>query len=104
SNLGGLVMPILLELTYANGDQEQVTLPAETWRRAPHGLRKLLVSPEKISSIVVDPKWETADTDIENNYYPRRIIPSRIESFRRPPSGNLADRDIMHNIKSDKRD
>ena len=100
SNLGGLVMPILLELTYAGGGQEQITLPAETWRRAPHGLKKLIVSPEKISSIVVDPKWETADADIENNYYPRRMIPSRIESFKRPPSGNLADRDIMHNIKS----
>ena len=100
SNLGGLVMPILLELTYAGGGQEQISLPAETWRRAPHGLKKLIVSPEKISSIVVDPKWETADADIENNYYPRRMIPSRIESFKRPPSGNLADRDIMHNIKS----
>ena len=100
SNLGGLVMPILLQVEYVGGRQEQITLPAETWRRAPHGLKKLLVSPEKISSIVVDPKWETADADIENNYYPRRIIPSRIESFRRPPSGNLADRDIMHNIRS----
>lgn len=104
SNLGGLVMPILLEVTYASGGRERINLPAETWRRAPHSLRKLLVSPEKISSIVVDPKWETADTDIENNYYPRRIIPSRIESFRRPPSGNLADRDIMHNIRSNEKD
>lgn len=100
SNLGGLVMPILLEITYAGGGREQISLPAETWRRAPHGLKKLIVSPEKISGIVVDPKWETADVDIENNYYPRRMIPSRIESSKRPPSGNLADRDIMHNIKS----
>lgn len=104
SNLGGLVMPILLEVTYAGGGREQITLPAETWRRAPYGLKKLIVSPEKISSIVVDPKWETADADIENNYYPRRIIPSRIESFKRPPSGNLADRDIMHNIRSEERE
>ncbi len=101
SNLGGLVMPILLQVEYVGGGQERITLPAETWRRAPHGLKKLLVSPEKINSIVVDPMWETADADIENNYYPRRIIPSRIESFRRPPSGNLADRDIMHNIRSE---
>ena len=104
SNLGGLVMPILLEVTYAGGGQERIALPAETWRRAPHGLKKLIVSPEKISSIVVDPKWETADADVENNYYPRRMIPSRIESFKRPPSGNLADRDIMHNIKSGEKD
>ena len=104
SNLGGLVMPILLQVEYVGGGQERITLPAETWRRAPHGLKKLLVSPEKISSIVVDPMWETADADIENNYYPRRIIPSRIESFKRPPSGNLADRDIMHNIRSEEKE
>jgi len=104
SNLGGLVMPILLQVKYVGGGQERITLPAETWRRAPHGLKKLLVSPEKISSIVVDPMWETADADIENNYYPRRIIPSRIESFKRPPSGNLADRDIMHNIRSEEKE
>ena len=104
SNLGGLVMPILLQVEYVGGGQERITLPAETWRRAPHGLKKLLVSPEKISSIVVDPMWETADADIENNYYPRRIIPSRIESFKRSPSGNLADRDIMHNIRSEEKE
>ena len=104
SNLGGLVMPILLEVTYAGGGQERINLPAETWRRAAHGVKKLLVTPEKISSIVVDPKWETADADIENNYYPSRMIPSRIESVGRPPSGNLADRDIMHNVRSEEKD
>ena len=104
SNLGGLVMPILLEVTYAGGRQERINLPAETWRRAAHGVKKLLVSPEKISSIVVDPKWETADADIENNYYPSRMIPSRIESIKMPPSGNLADRDIMHNVRSAEED
>ena len=98
SNLGGLVMPIILQVEYESGGQEQIRLPAETWRRSPHGLKKLLLSPEKISAIVVDPMWETADADIENNYYPRRIIPSRIESYKMPPSNNLADRDIMHNI------
>ena len=104
SNPGGLVMPILLEVTYAGGARERIALPAETWRRAPRGLKKLIVSPEKISSIVVDPKWETADADVENNYYPRRMIPSRIESFKRPPSGSLADRDIMHNVRSAERE
>ena len=103
SNLGGLVMPILLQVEYESGRQEQIRLPAETWRRTPHRLKKLVLSPEKIGSIVVDPMWETADADIENNYYPRRIIPSRIESYKRPPPKDLDDRDIMHNIKT-KRD
>ena len=31
---------------------------------------------------VVDPGWETADVDVENNYYPRQIIPSRVEAYK----------------------
>ncbi len=101
SNLGGLVMPIILQMEYEGGTKEEIRLPAETWRRSPHGFKKLLVSAEKITGIVVDPLQETADADIENNFYPRRIIPSRIESFKRPAGNELAERDIMHNIKTD---
>jgi len=96
SNEGGLVMPIILELAYEDGNSEQIRLPAEIWRRSPHQLKKLLVTEQKIVSIVVDPLQETADTDIENNYYPRRIIPSRIESYKAESSGGLLNRDIMH--------
>ena len=35
-----------------------------------------------ITSIVVDPHWETADTDTENNNFPRRITSSRTEVFK----------------------
>ena len=101
SNLGGLVMPVILQLEYENGDSKEIRLPAESWRRSPHGLRKLLVSAEKITAIVVDPLQETADTDMENNYYPRRIIPSRIESFKSPARNDLASRDLMHNVRTE---
>jgi hypothetical protein len=33
SNVGGLVMPILLDLTYADGTKESQYIPAEIWRR-----------------------------------------------------------------------
>ena len=47
-------------------------------------MAKLLVFPKgkELVQVVVDPDWETADADIENNHYPRRIIPSRIEAFK----------------------
>ena len=101
SNLGGLVMPVILQLQYENGDKKEIRLPAESWRYSPHGLKKLLVSAEKITAIVVDPLQETADTDMENNFYPRRIIPSRIGSFKSPARNDLANRDLMHNVKTE---
>ncbi|MCY4156007.1 MAG: M1 family metallopeptidase [Gammaproteobacteria bacterium] len=98
SNPGGLAMPIILQVEYESGAKENIRMPAEIWRRSPRHLKKLLVKDEKIRAFVVDPLLETADADIENNYYPRRIIPARIESYKAPESPDLAERDIMHNI------
>lgn len=82
SNLGGLVMPVILGITYADGSEEELRMPAEIWRRSPKGVRKLLVRDREITQIVVDPHWETADVNVENNHYPRQIIPSRLEMYR----------------------
>ncbi|KXS34029.1 MULTISPECIES: M1 family metallopeptidase [Idiomarina] len=83
SNKGGLVMPILLDLHFADGTKEHVRIPAEIWRRSPEHVSKLLIRDKKIDQIVVDPYWETADTDTSNNYWPARAVPSRIELYKR---------------------
>ncbi|MGF1461630.1 MAG: M1 family aminopeptidase, partial [Maricaulaceae bacterium] len=103
SNVGGLVMPIILGVEFTDGSTERHYIPAEIWRRNPHSVRKLLIFPEgkEIAQVVVDPEWETADADIENNYYPRRIIPSRVEAFKSSGSGALVSRDIMQDIKTE---
>ena len=101
SNLGGLVMPILLELTFADGSVERHDIPAEIWRRNARHVKKLLVMDKELASITVDPLWETADVDTENNFYPRRIVPSRIELFKTPPREGLEYRDIMQDSKSE---
>lgn len=100
SNLGGLVMPILLRYTYTDDTTEDVMIPAEIWRRSPKAVQKLLVTDKVLKSVVVDPGWETADVDVENNHYPREIIPSRIESFKRKKDTSPISRDIMHDIKT----
>ncbi|MDX1492287.1 MAG: M1 family metallopeptidase [Pseudohongiellaceae bacterium] len=108
SNVGGLVMPIILELSFADGSSEQLRIPAEIWRRNAKEVRKLIVSDKQLVSVVVDPMWETADVDVENNHYPRRIIPSRVESFKSSPRGGLSGRDLMYDstieLKSDEED
>jgi hypothetical protein len=98
SNKGGLVMPIILGLTFTDGTTERVMIPAEIWRRNSRNVSKLLVYPKdkELQQIVLDPDWETADADIENNYYPRRFVPSRIEAFKRERSQSRVRRDLMH--------
>ncbi|MBT3531876.1 MAG: M1 family metallopeptidase [Gammaproteobacteria bacterium] len=101
SNVGGLVMPIIIEVEYADGSKQVIRYPAEIWRRYPDNIKKLLVSDKDIRNIVIDPLRETADADIENNYYPRRIIPSRIESFKFGGGSSRAGRDLIEDSKTE---
>ena len=106
TNHGGLVMPILLALTYKNGDQENMVIPAEIWRRSPKTVSKLLITDKRqeLVSVVVDPGWETGDVNVDNNHYPREIIPSRIEAYKNEESKNPINRDIMRDSKEEKKD
>ncbi|MEO1304547.1 MAG: M1 family aminopeptidase [Pseudomonadota bacterium] len=103
SNIGGLVMPIILGLEFTDGTTEKMYLPAEIWRRNPHRVSKLLVfeNGKQLEQIIVDPDWETADADLENNYYPRRITPSRVEAFKVQRPFSYAGRDIMQDMKTE---
>ncbi len=103
SNKGGLVMPIILELTFEDGTKEEMRIPAEIWRRTPKAVSKLIVTDKdkELVSVTVDPHWETADVDVENNHYPRRIIPSRIEAYKNKPRNTYEYRDLMHDSKTE---
>lgn len=103
SNIGGLVMPIILHLTFDDDSSEDLHLPAEIWRQNPHAVKKLLAREKRIVAIEVDPHWETADVDTSNNHFPRKIIPSRLEIFDPPeePSDHLPLRDLMHDVKTE---
>ena len=63
---------------------------------------KLIVSDREIAGLSVDPQLETADVDMRNNHYPRKIIPSRIEAFKQENRDGMEYRDIMHDIKTEK--
>lgn len=99
SNLGGLVMPIIMELQFSDGSKQMLTLPAEIWRRSPKAVKKLIITEKdkEIQNVTIDPLWETADTDINNNHYPRKILPSRIESFKSKKKTDLEVKDTMFN-------
>ncbi len=96
SNHGGLVMPIILEMTFTDGSTDMMRIPAEIWRRTPKAVSKLIITDKELASVTVDPRWETADVDTQNNHYPRQIIKSRIESYKSKPRSGKVYRDIMH--------
>jgi hypothetical protein len=91
SNKGGLVMPLIVEITTQSGKKYIERIPAEVWRYSPKKITKLFVTDEPIVSLVQDPYWETADIDVSNNAWPAKAVPSRLELFKseREPANNL---------------
>jgi len=81
-NHGGLVMPVILELEWADGSTEVVRLPAEIWRRSPEGIGKLVLGTQELARVTLDPFLETADTDRANNHWPARPVKSRFQLFK----------------------
>ncbi|WP_252258470.1 M1 family metallopeptidase [Erythrobacter aurantius] len=106
SNIGGLVMPIILDLRFTDGTSERMMIPAEIWRRNARNVSKLLVFPKgkELAEVVLDPDWETADADINNNHYPRRIIDSRVEAFKSPEPSSRFGRDLMAEVLVQEKD
>jgi len=100
ANKGGLVMPILLDLHYEDGTKEHVRIPAEVWRRSPESVSKLLIRDKTLTQVIVDPNWETADVDTDNNYWPARAVPSRIELFKRDDRSKSMMEDYNQELES----
>ena len=82
SNKGGLVMPVIIEWTYADGTKEIEKVPVEIWRKNENNFRKVFVKNKEVTGIVIDPYKETADTDIANNNWPVKELPSRFEVYK----------------------
>ena len=87
-NIGGLVMPVIFDVTYEDDSIEHVRIPAEIWRHDNVKVSKLLITEKQVKSIVLDPKLETADTNLDNNHFPQRINKSRMELFKKPKEKN----------------
>jgi len=79
---GGLVMPIIIDIKYEDGDVQRKTYPAQVWRKNDNEVRKLITSDKKISEIVLDPEKETADIDTRNNSWPRKKEGTDFDKFK----------------------
>ena len=81
-NLGGLVMPLILEFTYSDGTKDVHRIPAEIWRMGKDDISKIFMTEKELVNVVLDPYLETADVNIDNNYWPPRTRPTRFELYK----------------------
>lgn len=81
-NIGGLVMPIILELTLEDGTTEIHRIPAEIWRFDDRIVTKVFVTKQPVTQFTLDPFLETADIETTNNHFPPKPQMDRFELFK----------------------
>ena len=81
-NKGGLVMPIIVEFTFADGTKETQKLSAQIWRKNENKVTSVFLTNKKAVSIQLDPMRETADIDESNNRWPNVLAPSKFTMFK----------------------
>ena len=79
---GGLVMPILVEYTYADGSTLIERYPVQIWRKNDDSYSRLLASEKEIVGVQVDPNEETADVNTTNNSWPRTKVQTDFDRFK----------------------
>ena len=101
-NVGGLVTPLPLTLTYADGSSEEMMVPAEVWRYNAEQITKLFISKKRLTSVELDRRHVIADADTNNNVSPRRIVQSRLELYKAKDRDRNLMLDQLTELKSNK--
>ncbi|RLD31508.1 MAG: M1 family peptidase [Bacteroidetes bacterium] len=81
-NIGGLIMPIILEFTFEDDSSSEVRIPVEIWRRNNEEVTKTFYFEKIVKSIALDPHLETADVNTSNNYWPTKQEVSRFQLYK----------------------
>ena len=82
SNKGGLVMPIIVEFTYADGTKDIDRIPAQIWRKNENKVTKVYLKDKEVKSIKLDPMRETADINESNNTWGTIAEPSKFQLYK----------------------
>jgi hypothetical protein len=81
-NVGGLLMPVIFEFTFEDGTKQIERIPAEIWKMSEASASKVFRFGKKVTNIALDPLLETADVELNNNFWPTRNVPSQFEIFK----------------------
>ena len=82
SNKGGLVMPLIIEWTYADNSKEIERIGVNVWRKNEQKIVKSFMKNKEVVSVKIDPYRETADIDESNNVWPAMENLSKFQLFK----------------------
>ena len=75
-------MPLIIEFEFTDGTTEVIRIPAEIWKKNSEKIKKIFILEKELLNIKLDPFLETADVNMNNNYWPPRIEPTRFQLYK----------------------
>jgi hypothetical protein len=82
-NVGGLVTPLIFEFVFNDGTRHTERIPAEIWRYNEHVVKKVFTFDKEVEKVILDPRLETADVNLEDNVFPRIEKGGKFEQMRK---------------------
>jgi len=82
-NKGGLVTPVIIEWTYADGSKEIEKIPAEIWRVNENEVKKVFMKEKEVTNVVIDPNNDTADTNFSDNSFPKKPTENKFDQLKK---------------------
>ena len=104
SNLGGLVPPLPLVISYADGSSRELMLAAEIWRLNANNITRVMMETKAVSNISLDERHQTADADFSNNQFPQRITRSRLALYKSDKKRRDLMADMLVELKGGPKD
>ncbi|QJD77572.1 M1 family metallopeptidase [Spirosoma rhododendri] len=81
-NKGGMPMPVVVRMEFEDGTDSVARFPAEIWRFNDVSVKKVIATSKKVKQWTLDPFYEIADINTEDNSFPRVAQPSRFQLFK----------------------
>ena len=102
-NVGGLISPIILEMTFEDGQKEVKHFPAEIWKLNDKQVKKVFMTQKPVNQFSLDPYRETADINPKNNHFPEKIEVSRFKIYKSKPNTSGLRRNYMKEAQKEKK-
>ncbi|HLL95203.1 MAG TPA: M1 family metallopeptidase, partial [Spirosoma sp.] len=89
-NTGGIPMPVIVRMEFEDGTDSVARFPAEIWRFNDQSIRKVVTTTKKVKQWTLDPFYEIADINTEDNSFPPASQPTRFQLFKQRQGGAAA--------------
>ncbi len=82
-NKGGLVTPVIIEWTFADGTKEIEKIPAEIWRVNENEVKKVFMKEKEVTNVVIDPNNDSGDTNLSDNVFPKKPTENKFDQLKK---------------------